>query len=157
MRAWSTFWRICNWGEWPRLRVWLMQLLVGPECIQKMEWVHVWSVNYVSSQGNNVIKTRMRSRWGAIANRHAKVFDPSAPSVPPLGHDPSNRMKILSNIFSIWYKNLWNWHGNRNLMIFDLLTSPQGHQFHHRMKILLDFCSTHHPRWFDMPHDQVFF
>ena len=53
-------------------------------------------------------------------------------------------MKILFNIFSfsenthkVWYKNLWNWYGNRNLMIFDLLTSPQGHQFDPRMKILL--------------------
>ena len=27
------------------------------------------------------------------------------------------------------------------LMIFDLLTSPQGHQFDPRMKMLLAFCS----------------
>ena len=31
-------------------------------------------------------------------------------------------------------------------MIFDLLTSPQGHQFDPRMKILLAFCSARHPR-----------
>ena len=49
----------------------------------------------------------------------------------------------------------WNWHGNQNLMIFDLLTSPQGHQFDPRMKILLAFCSACHTRWFDMPHDHV--
>ena len=40
-------------------------------------------------------------------------------------------------------------------MIFDLLTSPQGHQFDPRMKILLEFCSASHPRRFDMPHDHV--
>ena len=40
-------------------------------------------------------------------------------------------------------------------MIYDLLTSPQGHQFDPRMKILLAFCSARHPRWFDMPHDHV--
>ena len=40
-------------------------------------------------------------------------------------------------------------------MVFDLLTSPQGHQFDSRVKILLAFCSTHHPRQFDMPHDHV--
>ena len=37
-------------------------------------------------------------------------------------------------------------------MIFDLLTSPQGHQFYPRMKILLAFCSAHHSCRFDMPH-----
>ena len=41
------------------------------------------------------------------------------------------------------------------LMIFDLLTSPQGHQFDPRMKILIAFCSARHPRRFDMPHDHV--
>ena len=40
-------------------------------------------------------------------------------------------------------------------MIFDLLTSPQGHQFDHRIKILLAFCSARHPRRFDMPQDNV--
>ena len=33
------------------------------------------------------------------------------------------------------------------------LTSPQGHQFDTRMKILLAFCSARHPCRFDMPHD----
>ena len=28
-------------------------------------------------------------------------------------------------------------------MIFDLLTSPQGHRFDPRMKMLLTFCSAH--------------
>ena len=40
-------------------------------------------------------------------------------------------------------------------MIFDLLTSPQGHQFDPRVKILLAFCSACHPPQFDMPHDHV--
>ena len=54
----------------------------------------------------NVI-TWMRSQWGAIANPHAKVFDPPppAPQAPPLAHDPGNRVKILFNMFSIFY--LW--------------------------------------------------
>ena len=30
---------------------------------------------------------------------------PPAPQVPPLDHDPGNRMKILFNMFSIFY--LW--------------------------------------------------
>ena len=41
------------------------------------------------------------------------------------------------------------------LMIFYLLTSPQGHQFDPRMKKLLAFCSACHPRRFDMPYDHV--
>ena len=40
-------------------------------------------------------------------------------------------------------------------MIFDLLTSPQGHQFDHSVEILLVFCSTYYPRQFDMSHDHV--
>ena len=40
-------------------------------------------------------------------------------------------------------------------MIFDLLTSPQGHQFDPRMKILLTFYSARHPNRFGMPHDHV--
>ena len=36
--------------------------------------------------------TRVRSRWGAIANPHAKVFDSPAPRSPTPGHDLGNRM-----------------------------------------------------------------
>ena len=32
---------------------------------------------------------------------------------------------ICENTHKISYKNLWNWHGNRNLMIFDLLPHPK--------------------------------
>ena len=39
------------------------------------------------------------------------------------------------------------------LMIFNLLTSPKGHQFDPRLKMLLAFCSACHPRRFDMLHD----
>ena len=38
-------------------------------------------------------------------------------------------------------------------MIFDLLTSHQGHQFDPRMKILLAFCFACQPCQFDMPHN----
>ena len=40
------------------------------------------------------------------------------------------------------------------LMLFDLLTSPIGHQFDPRMKMLLAFCSALFRR-FDMLHDHV--
>ena len=43
-------------------------------------------------------------------------------------------------------------------MIFDLLTSPQGHQFDPRVKILLLYKSSAcHPRQFDMPLDHFNF
>ena len=35
---------------------------------------------------------------------------------------------------------------------FDLLASPQCHQFDPSLKVLLAFCSAHHPRQVDMPH-----
>ena len=41
------------------------------------------------------------------------------------------------------------------LMIIDLFTSPQGHQFDPRMKMLCAFCSARHPPRFDMLHDHV--
>ena len=44
----------------------------------------------------------MRSRWGAIANPHIQVFDPSTPKSRP-GYDPGDRMKILFDIFHIFY------------------------------------------------------
>ena len=61
---------------------------------------------------------------------------PQYAKIPPLGHDPGDRIKIMSDMFCIsficenahkvWYKkNLWNWHGNRNLMIFDLWPHPK--------------------------------
>ena len=42
------------------------------------------------------------------------------------------------------------------LMIFDLLTSPHGHQFDPRMKMLLVFCSARHPRRFDICYMTMF-
>ena len=62
---------------------------------------------------------------------------------------------VLYLSFVRTYKNLWNWHGTRNLMIFGLLTSPQGYQFDPRIKILLALYTVRHPRRFDMPHDHV--
>ena len=52
-------------------------------------------------------------------------------------------------------KNLWNWLCKYNFMIFDLFTSPKGHQFEPRVKILPAFYSSRHSRWFDMPHGHV--
>ena len=58
-----------------------------------------------------------------------KFVTPQATRSPSPGHDLGNRMKILFNMFSIfylwehthtiWYKNLWNWHVN-DIWPFDL-------------------------------------
>ena len=59
----------------------------------------------------------MRSRSGAIANPHGKIFDPTAHQDPPLVHSPGDRMKIPFDTFYIYicenthkalYKNLCN-------------------------------------------------
>ena len=97
-----------------------------------------------------------------------KMLTPWAPQRPqrPTPGDWPRRQNVISrlicfvsficeNTHKAWYKNLWNLHGNRNSMIFDLLISPQGHQLDHRMKILLSFGSARHPHRFDMPHEHV--
>ena len=43
---------------------------------------------------------------------------------------------ICKNAHKVWYKNLKILHGSQNVIIFDLLTSSQGHQFDPRMKFL---------------------
>ena len=107
--------------------------------------------------------TRGHRRWGAFANPHAKVFDsPQHNQVPSRGMTLATKWKFCSICFSIFY--LWK-HTKFGiqifeigmLMIFDLFTAPQVHQFDPRMKMLLAFCSARHPRRFDMPHDHVWF
>ena len=46
-------------------------------------------------------------------------------------------------------------HSRRNLMVLDLLSPPQGHQFDPRVKIFIVSWSADHPHRFDMPHDRV--
>ena len=38
-----------------------------------------------------------------MANPHAKNLNPQYPKVPPLGHDPGNRVKLLFELFYISY------------------------------------------------------
>ena len=111
------------------------------------------------------IGTRMRSRWGAIANPHTEVFfiHPAPPSRMPGSWPQQQNQNSVQYVYNILFVRTHtkngikskNWHGSLNLMIFDLLTLPQGHQFDPRMKTLLAFCSVRHPRRFDMPHDHV--
>ena len=103
----------------------------------------------------------MRSRWGAIANPQAKVID--SPSTPQshLGAWPWQQNKnSVQNVFYLLFVRTHTKFGIKifeidMLMIFDLLTSPQGHQPDDRMKMLLAFCFARHPRRFDMLHDHV--
>ena len=99
--------------------------------------------------------TKTPIRLGAILIPKLMFLNPSFPKSNPWGMTTATEWNLV-NMFSIFY--LWDnkvWYKNRNLMIFELLTSSKGHQFDHSMKILLTFCSTRHPRRFDTPHDHI--
>ena len=60
---------------------------------------------------------------------------PRYPRVPPLGMTQAAKWKsrlicyisfICEKIHKVWFKNLWNWLCNSDLIIFDLLAPPQG-------------------------------
>ena len=60
---------------------------------------------------------------------------PRYPQVSPLGMTQVAEWKsrlicyisfICEKIHKVWFKNLWNWLCNSDLMIFDLLAPPQG-------------------------------
>ena len=96
--------------------------------------------------------------WASSQIPTLKFLTPPAPCSPTPGHDLGNRMKIRFNVFYLLFVRTHTKFGIKifeidMLMIFDLLTSPQGHQFDPRMKMLLAFRSARHPRWFDMLHD----
>ena len=67
-----------------------------------------------------------------------KFLNPQHPKSHPLGMTQATEWKfslicfislICENTHKVCYKHLWNWLCNWNQMIFDLLTSPKGHQF----------------------------
>ena len=59
-------------------------------------------------------------------------------------------------VHKIWYKNLWNWHGNKNLMIFDLWPHPKvtsltlGWKFYlHSVLLVIPFDLIYHMTMFE--------
>ena len=106
-------------------------------------------------------KTRVRSRWRAIVNPHAKVFDsPSNPKSHPGACPWQQNENSVQCVFYLLFVRTHTKFGMKIfeidlLVMFDLFTSPQGHQFHPRMKMLLAFCSACHSCRFDMPLDHV--
>ena len=77
--------------------------------------------------------------WNLVEFRKTFFFDtpipPRYPQVPPLGMTQAAEWKshlicfvsfICEKIHKVWFKNLWNWLCNSDLMIFDLLAPPQG-------------------------------
>ena len=101
-------------------------------------------------------ETRASSRWGAIANPHAKVFDSlstlqSHPGALPWQQNENS----VQYVFYILFMRTHTKFGIKIfeidiLMIFDLLTSPQGHQFDPRMKKVtcILFCSSSPSIWY---------
>ena len=96
------------------------------------------------------IETRVRSRWGSIANPHAKVFDSlSTPQSHPGALPLQQNENSVQYVFYLLFVRKHTKFGIKifeidMLMIFDLLTLPQGHQFDPWMKMLLAFCSARH-------------
>ena len=110
---------------------------------------------------NKLKDTRVRSRWGAIVNPHAKVFDsPSTPQSRPEACPWQQNENSVQYVFNLLFVRTHTKFDIKifeidMLVIFDLFTSPQGHQFDPRMKMLLAFCSARHPCRFDMLQDHV--
>ena len=50
---------------------------------------------------------------------------------------------ICENTQKVWHKNLWNWHGNQNLMIFDLVQRSQVWP-----EACILFCSSSKSNWY---------
>ena len=119
----------------------------------------------VSDQSFNFsfyLSTRTRSRWGFIANPPCLSFlPPSTPQVQEWWQNENSGQYVLYLLFVRTHTKfgikIFEIDCNWNLTIFDLLRSPQGHQFDCRVKILLAFCSNHHLSQFDMPHDHIRF
>ena len=44
---------------------------------------------------------------------------------------------ICKKTHKVWFKNIWNWLSNWNLMLFDLLAPPQGFRGRGKKKVLL--------------------
>ena len=124
---------------------------------------HVWfcQADKIMPSKQALTKTRARSRWGAIANPHAKVFDsPNAPQSQPGAWPWQQNENSVQYVFYLLFVRTHTKFGIKifeidMLMIFNFLTSPQGHQVDPRMEMLFAFCSARHPRRFDMLHDRV--
>ena len=89
---------------------------------------------------------------GRHCKSRAKVFDsPSTPQSHPGARPWQQNENSDQYVFYLLFVRTHTKFGIKifevnMLMIFDLLTSPQGHQFDPRMKMLLAFCSARHSR-----------
>ena len=106
----------------------------------------------------------MCSRWGAITNPHAQVFDIQHTQVPPLGHDPGvGKSSVWYVLYHLFVRTHTKFGIKESLKLilqlkfndiwpFDL---TQGLELNPRIKKILVFCSIHHPCQFDIPHDHI--
>ena len=83
----------------------------------------------------HVSNSNTKSGWIAEKNFFWPPSPPRYAQVPPLGMTQAAKWKsrlicfisfICEKIYKVWFKNLWNWLCNSDLMIFDLLAPPQG-------------------------------
>ena len=64
-----------------------------------------------------MFNTRIRFRWGAIANPHANIFDRPAPQVSPPGAWP--RQQNENSIQYVFYPLFVRTHTNFSIKIFE--------------------------------------
>ena len=83
----------------------------------------------------HVSNSHTKSGWISRKKKFLTPNPPPYPQVPPLGMTQVAGWKyrlicyisfICEKIHKVWFKNLWNWLCNSDLMIFDLLAPPQG-------------------------------
>ena len=132
-------------------------------CSQPLMYVYFTKLNknmfkLMYTNNNNKLERAVDGAPSQIPT--LKFLTPPAPAVPTRGMTLATEWKFCSIRFLSFFVRTHTKFGINifeidMLMIFDLLTSPQGHQFDPRIKMLLAFCSARHPRRFDMLHDHV--
>ena len=82
-----------------------------------------------------VSNSHTKSGWISVKKFFFTPKPPRYPQIPPQGLTQAAEWKsrlicyiyfICEKIHKVWFKNLWNWLCNSDLMIFDLLAPPQG-------------------------------
>ena len=91
--------------------------------------------NCASACAIHVSNSQTKSGWILEKKKIWPPNPPRYPKVPPLGMTQAAEWKsslicyisfVCKKIHKVWFKNLWNWLCNSDLMIFDLLTPPKG-------------------------------
>ena len=99
-----------------------------------VKWTDRPAMTIAVDLGRKATKTNKHTKTGWISGKKNLTPNPPRyPKVPPLGMTQAAEWKfrlicyisfICEEIHKVWFKNLWNWLCNSDLMIFDLLAPP---------------------------------